>query len=80
LHGSTDRSSKAGYKVVRLVMNNGRPERSEDFITGWLVGETVTGRPVGIVTAPTAHFTCLTTTRALSIGLPLSDHASLGFP
>lgn len=50
LHGSTDRSSKAGYKVVRLVMENGRPVRSEDFITGWLVGETVTGRPVGIVT------------------------------
>ena len=50
LHGSTDRSSKAGYKVVRLVMNNGRPERSEDFVTGWLVGETVTGRPVGVVT------------------------------
>jgi glucose/arabinose dehydrogenase len=50
LHGSTDRSSKVGYKVVRLVMENGRPTRSEDFITGWLVGETVTGRPVGIVT------------------------------
>ena len=50
LHGSTDRSSKAGYKVVRLVMENGKPVRSEDFITGWLAGETVTGRPVGIVT------------------------------
>lgn len=50
LHGSTDRSSKAGYKVVRLVMQKGRPVRSEDFITGWLVGETVTGRPAGIVT------------------------------
>jgi glucose/arabinose dehydrogenase len=50
LHGSTDRSSKAGYKVVRLVMENGRPVRSEDFITGWLSGDTVTGRPAGIVT------------------------------
>lgn len=50
LHGSTDRSSKTGYKVVRLVMENGRPVRSEDFITGWLAGEAVTGRPVGIVT------------------------------
>jgi glucose/arabinose dehydrogenase len=50
LHGSTDRSSKVGYKVVRLIMENGAPVRSEDFITGWLTGETVTGRPVGIVT------------------------------
>jgi glucose/arabinose dehydrogenase len=50
LHGSTDRSSKVGYKVVRLVMENGRPVRSEDFITGWLVGDSVTGRPAGIVT------------------------------
>lgn len=50
LHGSTDRTTKAGYKVVRLVMENGRPVRSEDFVTGWLVGETVTGRPAGIVT------------------------------
>jgi glucose/arabinose dehydrogenase len=50
LHGSTDRSTKVGYKVVRLVMENGRPVRSEDFVTGWLNGDTVTGRPVGIVT------------------------------
>ena len=50
LHGSTDRTTKAGYKVVRLVMENGRPVRSEDFITGWLAGDTVTGRPAGIVT------------------------------
>ena len=50
LHGSTNRTTKVGYKVVRLVMENGRPVRSEDFVTGWLNGETVTGRPVGIVT------------------------------
>jgi len=50
LHGSTSRSAKAGYKVVRLVMENGRPVRSEDFVTGFLTGDTVTGRPVGLVT------------------------------
>jgi glucose/arabinose dehydrogenase/quercetin dioxygenase-like cupin family protein len=50
VHGSTTRSTKAGYKVVRLVMENGRPARSEDFVTGWLNGDTVTGRPVGVVT------------------------------
>jgi glucose/arabinose dehydrogenase/quercetin dioxygenase-like cupin family protein len=50
LHGSSTRSTKAGYKVVRLVMENGRPVRSEDFVTGFLNGDTVSGRPVGIVT------------------------------
>lgn len=50
VHGSTTRSAKTGYKVVRLVMENGRPVRSDDFVTGWLNGDTVTGRPVGVVT------------------------------
>jgi glucose/arabinose dehydrogenase/quercetin dioxygenase-like cupin family protein len=50
VHGSTTRSTKAGYKVVRLVMENGRPVCSEDFVTGWLNDDTVTGRPVGVVT------------------------------
>ena len=50
LHGSTTRSTKTGYKVVRLVMENGRPVRSEDFVTGFLNGDVVTGRPVGLVT------------------------------
>jgi glucose/arabinose dehydrogenase/quercetin dioxygenase-like cupin family protein len=50
LHGSTTRSAKTGYKVVRLVMENGRPVRSEDFVTGFLNGDVVTGRPVGVVT------------------------------
>jgi glucose/arabinose dehydrogenase/quercetin dioxygenase-like cupin family protein len=50
LHGSSTRSTKSGYKVVRLVMENGRPVRAEDFVTGFLNGDTVSGRPVGIVT------------------------------
>lgn len=50
LHGSTDRTTKVGYKVVRIVMEKGMPVRSEDFVTGWLMGDTVTGRPAGIVT------------------------------
>jgi glucose/arabinose dehydrogenase/quercetin dioxygenase-like cupin family protein len=50
VHGSTTRSVKAGYKVLRIVMEDGRPARSEDFVTGWLNGDTVSGRPVGIVT------------------------------
>jgi glucose/arabinose dehydrogenase len=50
LHGSAIGTGKAGYKVVRLVMENGRPLASEDFVTGFLDGETVRGRPVGLVT------------------------------
>jgi glucose/arabinose dehydrogenase/quercetin dioxygenase-like cupin family protein len=50
VHGSTTRATKVGYKVVRIVMEDGRPARSEDFVTGWLDGDTVSGRPVGIVT------------------------------
>jgi quercetin dioxygenase-like cupin family protein len=50
VHGSTERTSKIGYKVIRLVMENGRPVRAEDFITGWLTGDQVSGRPMGLVT------------------------------
>jgi glucose/arabinose dehydrogenase len=50
LHGSTTRSTKSGYKVVRLVMENGKPVRSEDFVTGFLNGDEVKGRPVGLAT------------------------------
>lgn len=50
VHGSTTRTTKVGYKVLRLVMENGRPVRAEDFVTGWLDGDSVTGRPVGVVT------------------------------
>lgn len=50
IHGSTERSSKIGYSVVRLVMKDGRPVASEDFVTGWLDDGAVTGRPAGLVT------------------------------
>jgi glucose/arabinose dehydrogenase/quercetin dioxygenase-like cupin family protein len=49
-HGSTTTARKVGYKVVRLQMEKGRPVASEDFATGWLTGEVVSGRPVGVVT------------------------------
>ena len=50
IHGSSARSSKIGYSVVRVVMKNGRPVSSEDFATGWLNNGVVTGRPAGVVT------------------------------
>ncbi len=50
IHGSTQRSSKIGYSVARIVMQDGRPVAREDFVTGWLSGEAVSGRPAGLVT------------------------------
>lgn len=50
MHGSTARTQKIGYKVVRVQMKQGRPEGSEDFATGWLKDGNVSGRPRGLVT------------------------------
>ena len=50
LHGSTARSTKNGYKVIRIVMRDGQPFAAEDFVTGWLQGDQVSGRPSGLVT------------------------------
>ncbi|HZS04387.1 MAG TPA: PQQ-dependent sugar dehydrogenase [Blastocatellia bacterium] len=52
LHGSspTARKERIGYKVVRVVMKDGRPTGLEDFITGWLKDGQVTGRPAGLAT------------------------------
>jgi glucose/arabinose dehydrogenase len=52
LHGSWDRENQTGYKVIRLVFENGQPVRAEDFATGWLNGSGVWGRPVGVLVAP----------------------------
>jgi glucose/arabinose dehydrogenase len=52
LHGSFDRAEKVGYKVVRVHMRDGRPVAAEDFITGWLVGNSAWGRPVDVVVGP----------------------------
>ena len=46
LHGSWNRSSKVGYKVIRVSFDkNGNVEQSNDFISGWLQNESVFGRP-----------------------------------
>jgi glucose/arabinose dehydrogenase len=51
-HGSWNRSTKTGYKVVRVRMRDGRPAAAEDFATGWLVGDRVWGRPVDASVGP----------------------------
>ena len=46
LHGSWNRSEKVGYKVLRVILNDaGEVIANEDFITGWLQGQKVIGRP-----------------------------------
>ncbi|WP_156911998.1 PQQ-dependent sugar dehydrogenase [Kaistia adipata] len=50
LHGSWNRDSPTGYKVVRLPMRDGRPTGGyEDFMTGFVLSdEALWGRPVGV--------------------------------
>lgn len=53
LHGSWNRASRTGYKVVRVKLQNGRPTGEyDDFLTGFVVDQrAVWGRPVGVTVA-----------------------------
>jgi glucose/arabinose dehydrogenase len=58
-HGSWNRSQFAGYKVVFVPFNNGKPSGPpQDFLTGFLTGEEnkVYGRPVGMAFTNNAMF------------------------
>ncbi|GGR55012.1 sorbosone dehydrogenase [Deinococcus seoulensis] len=48
LHGSWNRSVKSGYKVIMIDPQSGK---TTDFLTGFLKGQTVSGRPVDLVVA-----------------------------
>jgi glucose/arabinose dehydrogenase len=48
LHGSARKNN--GYKVVRIVMKDGRPSGFEDFVVGFLKDGVVMGRPAGLAT------------------------------
>jgi glucose/arabinose dehydrogenase len=50
LHGSWNKEKPDGYKVVRIVFENGKPVRYEDFLSGFLSkdGKSRFGRPAGI--------------------------------
>jgi glucose/arabinose dehydrogenase len=53
LHGSWNRTSKVGYKVMRVPINGNIIGKPEDFASGWLGGNgSVGGRPVDVITAP----------------------------
>lgn len=53
LHGSWNRESLTGYKVVRIVIEDGKPTGEyQDFMTGFVLdAENVWGRPVGVAVA-----------------------------
>lgn len=53
-HGSWNSSVKVGYKIVRIPLNaEGKPEgKPVDFVTGFLQGDAVKGRPVDLMIEP----------------------------
>ena len=56
LHGSWNRSKRAGYKIVFVPFAKGQPVAGpEDFLTGWMLAEDkaeVWGRPVAVLQLP----------------------------
>jgi glucose/arabinose dehydrogenase len=52
-HGSSNRSKPVGYRVIRVIVEQGKPRRLEPFITGWKGAEAKPwGRPVDIAVGP----------------------------
>lgn len=54
MRGSWNRKPPAGYKIVRIRYQNGKPAAFEDFITGFLNPQATAqfGRPVGLAVVP----------------------------
>ena len=52
-HGSWNRSTRTGHKLIRIHLENGVPNGEyEDFLTGFVISDsTVWGRPVGVTVA-----------------------------
>ncbi len=51
-HGSWNRSSKTGYKLVRVHFEKGKPVAITDFVLGFEAHNNVWGRPVDVQIAP----------------------------
>lgn len=51
-HGSWNRSHKIGYRVMRVVLDKGKPDKYEPFIDGFMAGEESWGRPVDVLVMP----------------------------
>ena len=50
-HGSWNRSSKVGYRISLVRIEDGKAVAYEPFATGWLQGEQAWGRPADVVVA-----------------------------
>ena len=52
-HGSWNRSTRTGYKIIRIRLKDGVPTGEyEDFVTGFVISDSeVWGRPVGVAVA-----------------------------
>lgn len=48
-HGSWNRSSKSGYRVSVVRLQNNRAVSYEPFVSGWLEGESAWGRPADVL-------------------------------
>ena len=51
-HGSWNRSTKIGYRVSLVRLDNGKAISYEPFATGWLQGADVWGRPADVLVMP----------------------------
>lgn len=52
-HGSWNKGTRTGYKVIRIPLENGKPTgQYQDFVTGFVTADgQVWGRPVGVAVA-----------------------------
>jgi glucose/arabinose dehydrogenase len=51
-HGSWNRSSKIGYRIMLVRLKGNKAVSYEPFAEGWLQGDSVSGRPVDILLMP----------------------------
>jgi len=56
LHGSWNRTQKDGYKVVSLHWRDDGSIEQRDFLTGFLIEDDVSGRPVDVAEGPDGAF------------------------
>lgn len=51
-HGSWNRSTKNGYRIVSVTVTDGKVSDYKPFIEGWVENETAWGRPVDVLVMP----------------------------
>ncbi|MCB9235623.1 MAG: sorbosone dehydrogenase family protein [Bacteroidia bacterium] len=51
-HGSWNRSTPIGYRVMMIETEGGKVQNYQPFVTGWLQGSSAWGRPVALLQLP----------------------------